>query len=124
MKKLVVATFMLLFSISLFADIDVGEFTWGEWLDPNYNAIWSIRNSNVRILDLEGGVYYNFDGKTIRNLSVTPTTEGLAVSFFVDETQKAYTLIQPLTGRDIILRIERDGFDDYEVTMPFQPQGN
>jgi hypothetical protein len=55
MKKLVIATFMLLFSISLFADIDVGEFTWGEWLDPNYNAIWSIRNSNVRILDLEGG---------------------------------------------------------------------
>jgi hypothetical protein len=120
MKKLFLVLAGLLLAMSVSADIDVGAFNLGSWLDANYDAVWNVTGSTIQILDRDGNLYYDFDGKTLEDFTVAPSNRGLAVSFYCVETAKRYTLIQPLTSRDIILQIEREGFEDYEVEMPFQ----
>lgn len=99
--------------------IDLGDFPIGEWLDENYEAVWEFRSDNIRILDKEGGVYYDFRGKT-QDFKVSPSTSGLKLSFRCEDTGKNYEFIKGLTNLDLKLVIDKDNGVHYETDMPKQ----
>jgi len=109
---------LVLFSVS--AEIDLGEFPVGKWLDPNYSAVWEFTSNNIRILDREGDVYYDFSTATIEDLKVGAGMEGLELSFYCPESMKTYIFIKGLTGSGLVLKIQRAGKPEYSVDMPKQ----
>ena len=60
------------------AEMEMGDFPLGKWLDSNWGAVWEFESNNIRILDTDGGVYCDFDKKTIENWSVKPGTKGIS----------------------------------------------
>ena len=67
MKKLIVVLVILLAASALYADpIQLGNFPVGQWLDPNYNAVWDFSSGNIRILSPSGRVLYDFSPKQLK----------------------------------------------------------
>ena len=100
--------------------IELGDFPIGKWLDANWDAVWEFESNNIRILDTDGGVYYDFDGKTIKDWKVRPGTKGLVLSFYCLETGKKYEFTKPLTNLNLLMEIDTDTGNHYEVELPFQ----
>lgn len=122
MKKLVLVSLLLVAAGFLFAQgIDVGDFPTGKWLDENYDAVWEFSVDNIRILDPEGGVYYDFSEATVEDFEVNAGTSGLVLSFSCVETGKSYKFTKPVSmGSEIVLEIDPPWNEDYKVEMPFQ----
>ncbi len=102
------------------ADMELGDFPLGKWLDSNWDAVWEFESNNIRILDVDGGVYCDFSEKTIENWSVKPGTKGLVVSFYCPETGKKYQFTKPLTNLNLLMVIDTDTGNHYEVELPFK----
>ena len=100
--------------------IDLGDFPIGKWLDANWDAVWEFNSDNIRILDTEGGVYYDFNGKTIKDFKISPSTSGLKLTFRCEETGKKYEFIKGLTNLDLKMVIDTDTGNHYEVDLPKQ----
>jgi len=100
--------------------IELGDFPLGKWLDANWSAVWEFNSNNIRILDNEGGVYYDFNGKTIKDWSVKPGIKGLVLTFYCSETGKKYQFTKPLTNLNLLMKIDTDTGNNYEVELPFQ----
>ena len=100
--------------------IELGDFPLGKWLDAKWSAVWEFRSGNIRILNPEGGIYYDFEGKTIVDFSVKPSTKGLLLSFYCEETGKKYQFMKPLTNLNLLMDINTDTGIHYEVELPFQ----
>jgi len=100
--------------------IELGDFPIGKWLDSNWDAVWEFNSTNIRILSTDGSVHYDFDGKTIDNWSVKPGTKGLVLSFYCPETGKKYQFTKPLTNLNLLMVIDTDTGNHYEVELPFQ----
>ncbi len=118
MKKLLVLFIVLVCSSSLFAaDIDLGDFPLGKWKDANYDAVWEFVSNNIRILDTNGAVLYDFAGKTINDFRffLDGTTPG--ITFSCVESGRTYRFLKPLTNTSVIMEIERADYPRYSVTM-------
>jgi hypothetical protein len=121
MKKLFVMLIALLaFSSVYAADINLGQFPVGKWLDPNYDAVWDFTTSNIRILDLSGNVVWDFSQKTVNNFRAFIEGTQPGITFSCPESEKTYRFLKPLTNTDVILEIDRDGKPKYTVTMKRQ----
>jgi hypothetical protein len=121
MKKLLVLLMVLVCSSTLFAaDINLGDFPLGKWKDANYNAVWEFSSNNIRILDLNGAVLYDFSDKTVNDFKffLDGATPGL--SFTCVESGRSYRFLKPLINSDITMEIERTNLPLYKVTMTKQ----
>jgi hypothetical protein len=122
MKKILIL-FVVLFVCAggLFAaDIDLGDFPVGKWKDANYDAIWDFASNNIRILDANGAVLYDFADKTINDFKffLDGTTPG--ISFSCVESEKSYRFLKPLINTDVVMEITRTDYPLYTVTMAKQ----
>lgn len=121
MKKLVLVLVLLAAVIGMAsAEINLGAFPVGNWLDANYDAIWSFTTGNIKIVDAAGSVYYDFADKTLTDFKVDAKTTGVSLSFSCTETGKNYTFTKGLSGTGLTLKIVRPSFADYSVDMPKQ----
>ncbi len=100
--------------------VELGDFPIGKWLDANWDAVWEFESNNIRILSTDGSVHYDFDGKTIEDWKVRPGTKGLVLSFYCPETGKKYQFTKPLTNLNLLMVIDTDTGNNYEVELPFQ----
>lgn len=100
--------------------IDLGDFPIGKWLDERWEALWEFESDNIRILDKSGGVYYDFEGKTIVDFKLAPSTSGLELTFRCEETGKNYKFIKGLANLDLKLVIDTDTGNHYEADLPKQ----
>lgn len=100
--------------------IDLGDFPIGEWLDANWDATWEFKSDNIRILDNDGGVFYDFNGKTIEGFKLSPSTSGLKLSFSCKETGKDYEFVKGLTNLDLEMTIDTDTGNHYVAKLPKQ----
>lgn len=121
MKKiLIVSILMLLFAGSIFAQgIELGEFPVGKWVDENYGAVWEFSSQNIRILDKNGGVYFDFRDKTINDFKVSASLKGVLLSFSCEESGRAYQFLKPPTNLNLDMTIDTDWGKNYMVNMPF-----
>jgi hypothetical protein len=117
MKRFLFLAIALIAAGSLWAQIDLGNFPLGSWSDSNYDAIWTFTSGNIKIVDADGTVYFDFEGKTIEDWKISTTTEGIVISFGCVESARDYEIVKPLSNVDLILRIKREGLPDYETTM-------
>ena len=119
MKKAIVVLIMLLAATALFADsINLGNFPVGQWLDPNYNAVWDFSTGNIRILNTNGAVLYDFSSKTIQNFKVFLDGVNPGISFTCPEAGRSYRFVKPLTDSTLLMEIDRTNLAKYKVTMP------
>jgi hypothetical protein len=121
MKKLIVVFILLLAAPMLFADqINLGNFPVGQWLDPNYDAVWDFSTGNIRILSKSGAVLWDFSTKTVNNFRVFLDGTNPGISFTCPEAGRSYRFIKPLTNTNVTLEIDREGQPKYSVTMSKQ----
>ena len=122
MKKtfFTVLVIVLLSTMAFAEGIVLGDFLLGKWLDSTWDAVWEFRSGNIRILDTEGGVYYDFDGKTVTDFSIKPSSKGLVLSFGCEETGKEYEFTKPLTNMNLMMVIDMETGNHYEKELPFQ----
>jgi hypothetical protein len=121
MKKLIAVFIVLLAASSLFASpIQLGTFPVGKWLDSNYDAVWDFASDNIRILDTDGKVLYDFRGKTIQDFKVFMEGTQPGISFTCPDTERSYRFLKPLTGSDVVMEMTRSGMAKYSVTMKKQ----
>jgi len=119
MKRIIVCLFILFAVVSLCAadPIQLGNFPVGQWLDPNYNAVWDFSSNNIRILSTNGRVLYDFSDKTIQNFKVFMDGTQPGISFTCPEAGRSYRFVKPFTNNDLIMEIERRALPLYSVTM-------
>ena len=118
MKKLIAVLIVLLAVSALFADpIQLGTFPIGQWLDPNYNAVWDFSSNNIRILSPGGQVLWDFSTKTVQNFKVFLDGTQPGISFTCPEAGRSYRFLKPLTNTDVVMEIERSGKAKYSVNM-------
>jgi len=118
MKKLLAALIILSAAASLPADpINLGNFPVGQWLDHNYDAVWDFTSNNIRILNTDGKVLYDFSNKTILDFKVFLEGAQPGISFTCPEAGRSYKFLKPLTNTDLFMEIERSNHKNYSVNM-------
>jgi len=118
MKKLLVVLIILLVAASLPAEpINLGNFPVGQWLDANYDAVWDFTSNNIRILNTDGKVLYDFSNKTILNFRVFLEGTQPGISFTCPEAGRTYKFLKSLLGSDLTMEIERNSKPKYSVNM-------
>ena len=126
MKKFIAVLVILLAATALFADpIQLGTFPIGQWIDPNYNAVWDFSSSNIRILDTNGKVLWDFSTKTVNNFKVFLDGIQPGISFTCPEAGRSYRFVIPATNTNALLttvtmEITRNALPKYTVKMPKQ----
>jgi len=122
MKKLIVILIVFLTAMSLSADnISLGTFPVGQWLDPNYDAVWDFSTSNIRILSTSGAVLYDFSTKTVQDFRVFLDGTQPGISFNCPEAGRSYRFIKTSgLNTDVTLEITRSGQPTYTITMKRQ----
>ncbi|ULQ60764.1 hypothetical protein K7I13_05710 [Brucepastera parasyntrophica] len=118
MKKVFFALVVLMLAGTVSAaDINLGDFPLGSWTDTNYDAVWEFTSGNIRILDLNGAVLYDFSDKTVNDFRVFLDGNSPAISFSCVESGRSYKFVKPLTNTDIQMEINRTSLPVYKVTM-------
>ena len=122
MKKIVFFSIVLvLITVGAFAQsFDLGEFPTGKWADQRYDAVWEFSADNIRILDADGGGYYEFKDKTIKNFKVSASLEGVKLEFSCEESGRAYQFLKPPTNLDLEMEIDTDWGTNYKTDLPFK----
>jgi hypothetical protein len=115
-KGLIVVLLFLTAAGFAAAEINLGAFPLGTWVDENYAAHWEFTSGNIRILAADGEVYYDFDDKTLEDFRIG-ASGGATLSFSCMETGKRYKFTKPLTSSGMTLEIERPNREDYRVEM-------
>jgi hypothetical protein len=122
MKKILLALLIISSAaVSLFSEgIELGDFPLGKWTDAKWEAVWEFRSNNIRILDNDGDVYYDFEGKTIENFTVKPSMSGVVLSFYCVETGKKYEFTKGVTNLDLEMEINTDTGINYKTKLPLK----
>lgn len=127
MKKLMALVAVALIGIA-------GAFAWstgevqGTWKDANWDANWTFSTATdgegqiVLTLASTGETIYTFNANNTSNFSTNATTDGVVVSFYCKDTQRAYKFTKPLTlSSDLKMSIDPDWTaTDYNVTITWQ----
>lgn len=121
MKKLILVMVLCVLSFSALAaeDIDLGKFPLGEWLDPEWDALWKFSTDNIELYTVDGELVFDFRDK-IKDFDLKVTTEGVEMSFSCDESERAYKFISALMNTDIKMVIDKANGIHYEVLMKRQ----
>lgn len=122
MKKifavLIVAATMV---VGLFAD---DKFPTGSWIDSRYDAEWRFGlDGSIELYDANTGkLYYTFSKSKISNYKLTPTKDGLTLSFTCSETGRSYKFTKPVSlSTDLILEIDPVWTDEnYKTNIKFK----
>jgi len=118
MKKFIVILVMLFAASVLFANpIQLGTFPVGQWLDPNYDAVWDFSTGNIRILSPAGNVLFDFSDKTIQDFNVIVDGIQPGISFSCPEAGRSYRFVATLPNTNVIMEIERKDMPKYTVNM-------
>lgn len=121
MKKMIAVLVMVFAVSSLFANpIQLGNFPIGQWLDPNYNAVWDFTAGNIRILSPAGKVLYDFSSKTIDDFKIFLDGIHPGISFSCPEAGRSYRFTTTIPNSKVVLEIERKVHPKYSVTMEKQ----
>jgi hypothetical protein len=120
MKKFLAILFILsVCVVGVFAEDT--EFPTGTWIDENWDAKWVFTGDKVELYDEDDALVYTFTFDNTTDFKLTPTTEGLVLSFECAETNRAYKFIKPISlSADLEMVIDPDWTEkDYEVTIKF-----
>ena len=124
MKKLIIVLVLLLAATALFGQIKLGAFPSAKWLDSNkelqYEAVWEFSPSNIRILNTDGSVAWDFAGKTIQDFKVNVDGLNSVITFSCPEAERSYSFKTNLPSSDVTMEITRSGLPKYTVKMPKQ----
>ena len=120
MKKFLAILFVLAVCVTGVFAADT-EFPTGTWIDENWDAKWVFAKDKVELYDVDGALVYTFTKDTTEDFKLTPSTEGLVLSFTCAETERAYKFIKPISlSTDLEMVINPDWTDeDYKVTIKF-----
>lgn len=100
-------------------EVEAGTFPLGEWLDPNYDAIWAFQNRNI-ILKQNGAVVYDFKGM-MSDFKLGVSLEGTAeVKYRCDDTGRNYIFSMKKDSTDMMMHITKDSGIEYDITMKRQ----
>lgn len=121
MKKLILLLALILSVSLVFADsIDLGKFPRGQWIDSNWNAVWEFGANNIRILDNNGTVMYDFD-KKITDFKVDVTLTQAQISFTCIEAERTYVFTKGIKDLGLTMEIDPTWSEvNYTVQMPFK----
>jgi hypothetical protein len=117
MRKIAIAAMLAAIAATASAQIDIGSFPVGTWVDANYGAYWEISSNNIRILAADGTVFFDFSKATIQGFKVEAGAAGVSISWTCPETGKFYKLTKTLTNMNIVLEIDRPDQPHYSVEM-------
>jgi hypothetical protein len=120
MKKFLAILFVLAVCVTGVFAADT-EFPTGTWIDENWDAKWVFTGDKVELFDEDDELVYAFTLNNTKDFTLVPTTEGLVLSFYCAETNRAYKFIKPISfSADLKMIINPDWTDkDYEVTIKF-----
>lgn len=120
MKKFLAILFVLAVCVTGVFAADT-EFPTGTWIDENWDAKWVFAKDKVELFDGKGDLVYTFTKDNTVDFKLTPSKEGLILSFSCAETERAYKFIKPITlSTDLEMEIDPDWTDeDYKVTIKF-----
>ena len=120
MKKFLAILFVLAVCVTGVFAADT-EFPTGTWIDENWDAKWVFAKDKVELFDGKGDLVYTFTKDNTVDFKLTPSKEGLVLSFSCAETERAYKFIKPITlSTDLEMEIDPDWTDeDYKVTIKF-----
>lgn len=121
MKKAIAFILVALFAIGAVSALDLGEFPSGKWLDEKWNGIWEFGVNFIKLNDTNGNLIYDFTD-TMKDFKISPTKEGLTLSFSCAETERAYSFTKPLTlSTDLVLTVNPDWTaEDYTTNIKLQ----
>lgn len=121
MKKAIAFILVALFAIGAVSALDLGEFPSGKWLDEKWNGIWEFGVNFIKLNDTDGNLIYDFTD-TMKDFKISPTKEGLTLSFSCAETERAYSFTKPLTlSTDLVLTVNPDWTaEDYTTNIKLQ----
>ena len=120
MKKFLAILFILAVCVvGVFAEET--EFPTGTWIDETWDAKWVFAKDKVELYDVDGALVYTFTKATTTDFKLTPSKDGLTLSFYCAETERGYKFIKPITlSTDLKMEIDPDWTDeDYKVTIKF-----
>ncbi len=120
MKKFFFLAVFFILGAALSAQIELGEFPLGTWLDANYSAYWELSSNNIVITDGAGKVYFDFTANTVEDFKVSVEIAGIVMTWSCAETGKKYKLTKPLTDFNLILDIDPPWNRHYKTTMAKQ----
>ena len=120
MKKFLAILFVLAVCVTGVFAADT-EFPTGTWIDENWDAKWVFAKDKVDLFDGKGDLVYTFTKDNTVDFKLTPSKEGLILSFSCAETQRSYKFIKPVTlSTDLEMEIDPEWTDeDYKVTIKF-----
>ena len=120
MKKFLAILFVLAVCVTGVFAADT-EFPTGTWIDENWDAKWVFAKDKVELFDGKGDLVYTFTKDNTVDFKLTPSKEGLILSFSCAETERAYKFIKPITlSTDLEMEIDPEWTDeDYKVTIKF-----
>ncbi|RKX73695.1 MAG: hypothetical protein DRP60_11465 [Spirochaetes bacterium] len=120
--KRVVLLVVLVFSVLSFTaaeEIELGEFPVGEWMDANYDALWTFSSNNIQLFRTNGTLVYDFKGE-VENFELNVTISGLELSYSCKGTARSYKFVKGVSNTDLQLVIDTDSGIHYETDMKFQ----
>ncbi|MCK5736986.1 MAG: hypothetical protein KAH21_10930 [Spirochaetaceae bacterium] len=121
MKKWFIVFILSLTVLSFAAaeEIDLGEFPVGEWLDAEFDALWTFSSDNIQLFRTDGTLVYDFKGE-VEDFNIKGTMSGIELSFSCTETNRAYKFIKGVTNTNLKLVIDTVSGVHYEKEMKMQ----
>ena len=121
MKKFLAVLFVLAICVTGVFAADT-DFPTGTWVDAKWDASWVFSTDKVELFDKDGELVFIFTQNNTKDFKLTPSKDGLVLSFYCAETERGYKFTKPLTlSTDLEMEINPDWTDeDYKVTIKFK----
>lgn len=122
MKKLITLIAAAVIACAGAFALDLGDIQ-GTWKDNAWDASWQFRADGHIILSLtsSGETVYDFNDSNVSNFKLIPGADGVSISFYCKDTQRAYKFTKPLTlNTDLTMIVNPDWTaQDYNTTIKF-----
>lgn len=123
MKKVFIVLLLTTVCLSGVFAFNLGDFPKGTWTDTKWNADWEFGIDTIQLKDsTTGKLIFAFTDDKISNFKISPSTDGLTISFSCTATNRSYTFTKPMTlDTSIVMEIDPTWTNqNYKVTMPFK----
>ncbi|NLM00914.1 MAG: hypothetical protein GX220_05620 [Treponema sp.] len=106
MKKVTALLLVALMAVGVVSALDLGDFPTGKWLDEKWNGVWEFGVNSIKLNSTDGSLIYDFTD-TMKDFKLSPSKDGLTLTFSCAETQRAYSFTKPLAlSTDLILTVD------------------